>query len=332
MGNNSFAPVLGRGITIILLNGQHIPIRHVLHVPALRVPLYSLRANLCQQGCGFVGSHDMGMHVYFPGMVLSVGTSTNCHLTYKPLGKSALLSIFHYVQPRCPLTTYSDKNSAFCTMKDSPAPVWVKNDDGLVVLDTVSPRLGVSPVLESPSFKSVVPKRGPVPKVPPFLADNIASISQHFKLLSDRLSGLADPPSPALAPPGIEPMSPKLLSPLSHDEVIRLVHRPGSLPPPVRPCDWSNGSNTKTHWTSKELHRALGCRWFRNYWHVIQTSLVVNGLMGESFRYRLALTQQPQRTLPVVAQLIARNHSFLISYMLTLHLATVSWWASFVTL
>ncbi len=88
MGNNSFAPVLGRGIAIILLNGQRILIHHVLHVPAHWVPLYSLRAHLHQRGSGFVGSHDTGMHVYFLGLVLSVDTSTDCHLTNKPLGKS----------------------------------------------------------------------------------------------------------------------------------------------------------------------------------------------------------------------------------------------------
>jgi hypothetical protein len=45
------------------------------------------------------------MHVYFPGVVLSVDMSTNCHLSYKPLGKSALLSALHYVQPQCPATS-----------------------------------------------------------------------------------------------------------------------------------------------------------------------------------------------------------------------------------
>jgi hypothetical protein len=283
MGNNSFAPVLGRGTAIILLNGQRILIRHVFHVPALRVPLYSLLAHLCQRSCGFVGSHNTGMHVYFPGLVLSVDTSTDCHLTYEPLGKSAPLSTLHYVQPRCPPTTYPDKNSAFRATTDSPAPVLVKNDDGLVVLDSVSPRLGIPPAVKSPSFKSVVPKRGPVPKAPPFLANNIASISQHLKLLLDCLSGLADSPSPASTPPALKPVAPKLLLTLTPDEVARLIHCPGSLPPPFCPCYRSNGSNTKTHWTSEELHRALGCRRFRNYWHIIQTSLDGKWVDGGEF-------------------------------------------------
>jgi hypothetical protein len=89
MGNNSYASVLGCGTAIISLNKQRLLIRNVLHVLALCVPLYSLWAHLHQPGCGFVGSHDTGMHVYFPGVVLSVDMSTNCHLSYAPLVKSA---------------------------------------------------------------------------------------------------------------------------------------------------------------------------------------------------------------------------------------------------
>jgi hypothetical protein len=78
-------------------------------------------------------------------------------------------------------------------------------------------------------------------------------------------------------------VAPKLLSSLSPEEVVRLVHRPGFSPPPVRPCDRSNGSDTKTHWTSEELHRALGCRRFRNYRHIIQTSLDGKWIDGGEF-------------------------------------------------
>jgi hypothetical protein len=91
MGNNLFALVLGREMAIISLNGQRLLICHVLHVPELWVPLYSLRAHLRQSGCGFVGSHETGLHVYFPGVVLTVDMSLDCHLAYKPLGKTAPL-------------------------------------------------------------------------------------------------------------------------------------------------------------------------------------------------------------------------------------------------
>jgi hypothetical protein len=39
----------------------------------------------------------------------------------------------------------------------------------------------------------------------------------------------------------------------------------------------------KTHWTSEELHRALGCRCFRNYRHIIQTSLDGEWVDGGKF-------------------------------------------------
>jgi hypothetical protein len=113
MGNNLFALVLGRGTLIISLNGQHLLICHVLHVQELWVPLYSLRAHLCQSGCGFVGSHETSLHVYFPGVVLTVDTSSDCHLAYEPLGKTAPLSSLHYVQPRCPPVVYPPDSSAF---------------------------------------------------------------------------------------------------------------------------------------------------------------------------------------------------------------------------
>ncbi len=113
MGNNLFASVLGRGTAIISLNGQRLLIRHVLHVPELRVPLYSLCAHLPQSGCGFVGSYETGLHVYFPGVVLTVDTSSDCHLAYKPLGKTAPLLSLHYVQPQCPPVVYPPNSAAF---------------------------------------------------------------------------------------------------------------------------------------------------------------------------------------------------------------------------
>jgi hypothetical protein len=268
MGNNSYAPVLGRGTTIVFLNGQRLLIRNVLHVPALRVLLYSLQAHLHQSGCGFIGSFAMGLHVYFPGVVLSVDTSTNCHLSYEPLGKSAPLSSLRYVQPRCPPVLYPAESSAFrahAGAEPSPElhlsgdPVLIE-DDGLIAQvacdvnnDSPPPIVDVESGL--PTIFSLVPKQLRQAKSTTFLVDDLALISKHLQVLSDRLFGLMVSLPPSL---GLDTVAPKLLSSLSHEEVVRLVHCPSSALPPVRPCDWSNGSNTKTHWTSEELHRALG--------------------------------------------------------------------------
>jgi hypothetical protein len=61
------------------------------------------------------------------------------------------------------------------------------------------------------------------------------------------------------------------------------VHRPSSILPPICLCDWSNGSDTKTHWTLEELHCALRCRCFCSYKHIIQTSLDDQWIEGGDF-------------------------------------------------
>ena len=81
MGNNTYAPVLGRGTAIIELGGHKVLVRDVLHVPALRTPLYSLRAHHRQYGCGFVGDYDLdGMFIYFLHFALRFDTSNDSHL------------------------------------------------------------------------------------------------------------------------------------------------------------------------------------------------------------------------------------------------------------
>ena len=100
-------------MAIISLNSQRLLIRNVLHVPGLWVPLYSLRAHLRQSGCGFLGSYKTGMHVYFPGVVLTVDTSCDCHLSYQSLGKTTTISSLHYVQSRCPPVVYPAERLAF---------------------------------------------------------------------------------------------------------------------------------------------------------------------------------------------------------------------------
>ncbi len=309
MGNNSYAPVLGRGTAIVSLNGQRLLIHNVLHVAALRVPLYSLRAHLRQRGCGFVGSFDTGMHVYFPGVVLSVDMSTDCHLSYEPLGKSAHLFSLHYVQPRCAPVHYPAKGSAFRAgaapasppaLCPSDAPVLIEddgssedNDDATLPADDVESGL--------PTFPSLVPKQVRRASSRSFSPNDLALISKQLQVLSDHLSGITVPPLPS--PPAVSdsgaPVSdsdaPRLLSSLSQEDVVRLVHRPGSAPPPVCPCDRSNGSDTKTHWTSEELHCALGCRHFRNYMHILQTSLDGQWMDGGEFPVSLgAFTTIPK--------------------------------------
>jgi hypothetical protein len=106
MGNNSFLPVLGRGLVIISLNGQRILVRNTLHMPGLVVPLYTLRAHFVQPSCSFIGASSVGILVYFPTFVLTVDTSKDCHLVFESLGRSASLDTLHDVQPCCAPSLY----------------------------------------------------------------------------------------------------------------------------------------------------------------------------------------------------------------------------------
>ncbi len=129
MGSNTFLPVLGRGTTIISLNGQRVLVRYVHHVPGLAVPLYSLRAHLKQPGCGFLGTSESGMLVYFPSFVLSINTSSDCHLSYEPLGSSASLESLHYVQRRCSPSLYPSKLTVSHNAQVfSPGPAVISGD------------------------------------------------------------------------------------------------------------------------------------------------------------------------------------------------------------
>jgi hypothetical protein len=111
MGNNSFAPILGTGSTVFAVNGKRILIQDCLHVPALRNPLYSLRAHQQQHGCGFLGMHNLGIYVFFPTFIVKVDMATDCHLSYEPIGHSGTLPSLDYVQPKTITTSASNTTS-----------------------------------------------------------------------------------------------------------------------------------------------------------------------------------------------------------------------------
>ncbi len=89
---------------------------------------------------------------------------------------------------------------------------------------------------------------------------------------------MSDPPHPADAALPILDVSLAasppiwLLSTMSQEDVLHLVHHQGTVMPSVQPCDTANSCDKKTHWTARELHRTMGCRKFCNYKHLLQVS------------------------------------------------------------
>ncbi len=241
MGNNSFAPILGSGSAVIAINGRRILIRDCLHVPALRNPLYSLRAHQRQYGCGFIGMQGLGMFVFFPSFfIVEVNTSTDCHLSYSAIGRACTMSALDYVQP------IPSPHSAATTASSPPPPPILVEDDGDAD-DSANDEADVPPEL-LPTYASHWPKKPPTPPSP---------------------SPVATPHNSLSVPNPTRSIPPLKLECMSDEEIVAELHHPNTRLPPVRPCDTPNSSETKTIYTPEELHRLTGCRRFRNYEHII---------------------------------------------------------------
>ena len=63
--NNTSISILGTGVIAVELGGNRLVIRNIYHVPALRLPLFSLCCHCHIQGCGFHGNKD-NFGVFFP--------------------------------------------------------------------------------------------------------------------------------------------------------------------------------------------------------------------------------------------------------------------------
>jgi hypothetical protein len=126
------------------------------------MPLYSLQAHLTQCGCAFYGIYAAGMLVCFPTFVLTVDTSSDCHLSYEPLGRCVPLDILHNVWPRCPPTLYpldlASSVPLLCKASHVPGLALIKDELGdsqsrdldklLVSLPPHLPVCGILPALQ----------------------------------------------------------------------------------------------------------------------------------------------------------------------------------------
>ena len=217
-----------------------------------------------------MGAEESGFLVYFPDFVLSVDTAGESHLSFDPLGHSAPLSTLHYVQPHSPPPAYPYASlPALSTALPMPAPPNVIEDD-----DANSANGDAS------STASSSPSPTPILSDLSSTLQDLAVAIQHLSTAPSQTTAVVDPtpasPSESSADfpsPLSMPGEPWLLSTMTAEEILWLVHYPGTTLPSVRPCDTANGSDTKTHWLSEELHRTMGCRKFRNYKHLLHVSL-----------------------------------------------------------
>ena len=163
MASNTYAPVLGEGTAVISLNGHNVLIRNALHVPALRKPLYSLRAHVKQKGCGFIGDEGLGgMLVYFPTFCLSVDLTVDSHLDYRTVGRAVPLSRIDYGQPR-PRAASATEQGASASRVTTRSASALRGPSGAPSEPTADPSRAPSEPL--PGSPPVSPA-APVPEAP----------------------------------------------------------------------------------------------------------------------------------------------------------------------
>ena len=115
------------------MGGKKVIIRGVYHVPALRLPLFSLRLHRRVSGCGYHSDNDSAF-IFFPSFSLAVDDKINNYVTCCFIGRSA--KTFDYIQLRAsaksaatgsaprrsaPLNPFSSKNSlAWTPVRSQP--------------------------------------------------------------------------------------------------------------------------------------------------------------------------------------------------------------------
>ncbi len=163
-----------------------------------------------------------------------------------------------------------------------PSPVVIKKDESVSFTD-VSKSAYLSSNIHNPHVPLSplqIPAFSPPTAVPTY---NITALSEQLQSLALVVCGLLLPASaaqdhPSASAPHImnnlmaSPPVPKILSTMSSDKIVMHVHHKGTVFQLVCPCNTTNTSNTKIHWSAKEIQCGMGCRKFPNYKHILQVS------------------------------------------------------------
>ncbi len=100
--------------------------------------------------------HDLGMYVFFPSFIVEVNTTTDCHLSYKLIGRSSTMSSIDYVQS----IQTCDSSSTTAAIPPSP-PAIIEDKD-----ESKADNKDVIPDGELPTYASHWPKKPPTPPSP----------------------------------------------------------------------------------------------------------------------------------------------------------------------
>jgi hypothetical protein len=77
LADSKKSPCLGQGSVRLTMGGVTVLIKDVLHVRALRCPLYSVRCHRRSIGCAFLADNE-GIYLTFPKFIIPVDDSVDC--------------------------------------------------------------------------------------------------------------------------------------------------------------------------------------------------------------------------------------------------------------
>ena len=177
--------------------------------------------------------------------ILEVGTATDCHRQYEPIGHQTSLDQLDYVQPKC-----SQVQSATTTTAPLDLPDIIEPDDEDIKEDGGN----------APIYTSHWRKKPPGPPTSTFNLTKLSPPAYSIKLkdldqdaLIQRLYTLEKPTQASTQTPD------------SMDKIATHLHQPGLSLPPIHPCNTPNVSKARSHWMLEELHCITGCHCFWNY-------------------------------------------------------------------
>ena len=207
----------------------------------------------------------LGMYVFFPSFIVEVDTTTDCHLSYAPIGPASPLSSLDYVQ----LVQHSNSASATTATPPSTPAVIKDNDDNNVppeILPTYASHWPKKPppLQASPIDLNLIPPPAYSVSLKDLSRDELIYLLYSIEHPLRPSSSTNDAPAPGSPPTRLECMS--------NEEIVAKLHHPNSCLPPIHPCDTPNSSKTKRMYTPEELHRLTGCRCFCNYQHIISST------------------------------------------------------------
>ena len=242
LGDNTRLPIERIGTAVYTLNGRTILNRNVIHIPALRGPLYSLCNHRQRPGCGFYSSYKYGLYLLFPEFILQEKDSYDNIVSYRSLGASYQGPI-DYIEPK----STGSKDMASPSVRPS----------------TINPKPTPHSPQIIPSDEESISSQT---YLPPYI--NIDCLPQP----STRIKP-TEPSNTTLHKNSVEPLSIHTLN-LFHIYASNLPTIPSSLTP--APC------KNRTLFESLNIYRIFGCSQFRNQKHLTKAtnaSLVNSGLL-----------------------------------------------------